>query len=89
MNYYAATSSKYNTNIPSSSSDDKVLLSINIELTDEETGVLEIRDKDNINFKINDFCKKYSLSDRLKDHLSSLVKQKIKKEIKECIISNI
>lgn len=86
MNNYQTRSLNDNNN---TSSDDKVLLSIDIELTEDNTAVLEIRGKDNINYKINDFCKKNNLSEEIKTHLTNLVKQKIQKEIKDCINSII
>lgn len=68
------------------SGDDNILLSIDIQLTEDETGTLEIRENEDIEEKVNEFCNKYNMSSNLKKILNAQVMEHLEHQINQCMI---
>lgn len=66
------------------SSEDNILLSIDIQLTEDETATLEIKENEDIEDKVNEFCEQYHMSSNLKKILNEQVMEHLEYQINQC-----
>ena len=61
------------------------LLSIEIQLSENETATLSIMDDDVIEEKVEQFCKNHNLSSSVKKMITDQVMQQLESQINECM----
>jgi hypothetical protein len=67
---------------------EQILFNLEIQLEDEQTANIIIRENDDIDELVDKFCEEHQFEDNIKQAIMNQISETIDKNIEECILFN-